>query len=316
MLGYLPPTDPSATEHIVVGAHYDHLGLGQLGSRERGASGRVHNGADDNASGVAGMIELARMFQQVEYRPRGILFAAFAGEELGLKGSYHYTGQATRRLTDAVAMINLDMIGRLRHGRLFVGGAQLAPELADALERFAREEQLTFSTRFPADAASDHASFLRAGIPALFFFTGLHGDYHKPTDDVQFLNFEGMERVLRLSFSMSNYLLRTRERPLLTLRPGEMITRRAAQRAYFGVGVDASFRGDGVRFSYIADDGPAARAGLQPGDVLLEMNGRAVMSGARAGALVNERRPGEMIRVKIRRDDRILEVQIQLTPWP
>ncbi len=316
VVGFLPPSPSGSSEHLIIGAHYDHLGLGQQGSRERGASGQVHNGADDNASGVAGVMELARMFSSVTYRPRGIVFAAFAGEELGLRGSYHYTGTGTRNLEDVVAMINLDMIGRLRHQRLFVGGVDLAPGLRDTLTRFAEQQELTLSSRFAAEAASDHASFIRAGVPALFFFTGLHGDYHKPTDDPQFINFEGMENVIEVGFNMSNFLLRAQDRPVLAGQNREIVSRRAAQRAYFGVGVDNTFQGDGVRFSYIAEDSPAARAGLRAGDVLLELDGRSVRSGGRAGALIQQRRPGEMVSAKVRRDDRILEFKIHLTQWP
>ena len=150
------------------------------------------------------------MFAAKENRPRGILFAAFAGEELGLRGSYHYTGNASFHLEDVVAMVNLDMIGRLRHKRLFIGGAELVPSLQKTLHDLTAEEQLTYSTRFSAEAASDHASFIRAGVPALFFFTGLHGDYHKPTDDMQFVNFDGMEQVLRVSYNLSDRIFSTR----------------------------------------------------------------------------------------------------------
>ena len=319
VLAYLPPTSGSSREHIVVGAHYDHLGLGQTGSRDRRSSGKIHNGADDNASGVAGVIELARAFSGVEDRPRGIMFAAFAGEELGLRGSYHYTANAARPLEDAVAMVNLDMIGRLRHSRLFVGGIELLPDLVDVVEKLSRAEGLTFSTRFSAEAASDHASFIRAGVPALFLFTGLHGDYHKPSDDPQFMNFDGMESVLRLGYNLSEYLLRTRERPELRVARGDrdIVSRRAARAAaYFGVGVDNSFEGDGVRFSYVADDGPAAQAGLKAGDVLLELDGRTVRSGERATALIKQKRPGETIHAKVRRNDQILEVKVRLSRWP
>ena len=320
VLAYLPPTTGSSREHIVIGAHYDHLGLGESGSRERQANGKIHNGADDNASGVAGVLELARVFAKLEHRPRGILFATFAGEELGLRGSYHYTGNATLRLEDATAMINLDMIGRLRHKRIFIGGAELVPSLRQALERLTGEEKLTYSTRFSAETASDHSSFIRAGVPALFFFTGLHGDYHKPTDDAQFVNFDGMEQVLRVSYNVSDYLLNASQRPVLTPRiasgDGALVSRRAAERAYFGVGVDNGFEGDGVRFSYVADGGPAAEAGLRAGDVLLELDGRAVLSRERAGAMIQQRRPGETVNAKIRRDNRILEVKIRLSRWP
>ncbi len=323
VIGYLPATLASSTagapEHIVIGAHYDHLGLGEYGSRERQANGKIHNGADDNASGVAGVLELARVFSQSDDRPRGILFAAFAGEELGLRGSRHYTESSTH-LEKVVAMVNLDMIGRLRHKRLYIGGADLVPSLIETLERYAGDEELTFSTRFSAETSSDHASFIRAGVPALFFFTGLHGDYHKPTDDSQFVNLDGVESVLRVSYNVSNHLLQTAERPVLTAGSadgdGEFRSRRAAKRAYFGVGVDNSFEGDGVRFSYIAAGGPAAEAGLQAGDVLLELDGRAVVSGERAGSLIQRRRPGETVNAKIRRKDRVLEVRIHLAQWP
>lgn len=323
VIGFLPSTASAsmddAPEHIVIGAHYDHLGLGEYGSRERQANGKIHNGADDNASGVAGMLELARVFSKNEDRPRGILFAAFAGEEMGLLGSRHYT-ETSEHLKKVVAMVNLDMIGRLRHKRLYIGGADLVPSLLETLERYAAAEGLTFSTRFSAESSSDHASFIRAGVPALFFFTGLHGDYHKPTDDYQFINLDGVEQVLRVSYNVSDYLLHTSTRPVLTTGvTGDdlgLVTRRAAKRAYFGVGIDNSFEGVGVRFSYIAAGGPAAAAGLQAGDVLLELDGRAVVSGDRAGSLIKERRPGETVNAKIRRKDRVLEVRIHLAQWP
>jgi hypothetical protein len=322
VIGFLPSTAPASTndspEHIVIGAHYDHLGLGEYGSRERQANGKIHNGADDNASGVAGMLELARVFSVSEDRPRGILFAAFAGEEMGLLGSRHYT-ESSEHLRKVVSMINLDMIGRLRHKRLYIGGAELVPSLLETLERYVGAEGLTLSTRFSAESSSDHASFIRSGVPALFFFTGLHGDYHKPTDDPQFVNLDGVEQVLRVSYNVSNYLLRSSTRPVLNTMAGDdggLVSRRAAKRAYFGVGIDNSFDGDGVRFSYIAAGGPAAAAGLQAGDVLLELDGRAVVSGARAGSLIQQRRPGETVNAKILRKDRVLEVRIQLTQWP
>ena len=320
VLAYLPPTTGNSREHIVIGAHYDHLGLGGSGSRERQANGKIHNGADDNASGVAGLLELARTLSEIEDRPRGILFAAFAGEELGLRGSSYYTDNATLRLEDAVAMINLDMIGRLRHKRLFIGGTEIVPSLLETLDRITDDEELTYSTRFSAETSSDHASFIRAGVPALFFFTGLHGDYHKPTDDLQFVNFEGIEQVLEVSYNLTDHLLRAPKRPMLTPRRAsgdrELVSRRAAERAYFGVGVDNSFQGEGARFSYVADGGPAAEAGLQAGDVLLELDGRTVVSGERAGVMIQQRRPGETINAKIRRNDRILEVKIRLSQWP
>ena len=318
VLGYLPASGAGSRrrEHIVIGAHYDHLGLGESGSRDQRSRGLVHNGADDNASGVAGVLELARVFSLEANRPRGILFAAFAGEELGLKGSYYYTNHPALPLKDAVAMINLDMIGRLRHNLLYLGGIDRLPQLQGWIERRLEEEGLALSGRFTADEASDHAPFIRAGVPSLFFFTGLHGDYHKPTDDLQFINVEGMERVLRASYRVSSDLLNGQERPsLVAVEPGVEPFRKTAA-AYFGIGVDTRFDGEGVRFAYVAIDGPAALAGLEAGDVLLELDGRAIGSSDRASSIIMQRRPGETVNAKIRRKDRILEVKVRLSSWP
>jgi hypothetical protein len=323
VLGFLPPTGtagsgglrPRTPQHVVIGAHYDHLGLGEKGSRDRRSRGLVHNGADDNASGVAGVLELARIFSLESDRPRGILFAAFAGEELGLKGSYHYTNHPALPLDYAVAMINLDMIGRLRHDLLYLGGIDRLPQLQRWIEGRLKEEGLALSGRFTADEASDHAPFIRAGVPSLFFFTGLHGDYHKPTDDFQFINVEGMERVLRASYRVSSDLLHGGDRPSLVAvaRDTEPYRKRAA---YFGIGVDPSFDGEGVRFAYVARDGPADRAGLEAGDVLLAIDGRAIGSSDRATSIIQQRRPGETVSAKVRRKDQILEVKVRLSNWP
>ncbi len=327
VLGYLPPSGvvrnvplSDAGEHIIIGAHYDHVGLGENGSRDGRARGMIHNGADDNSSGVAGMLELARVFSSSSMRPRGILFAAFAGEELGLRGSRYYAKSSTLPVGNAVAMVNLDMIGRLRHDRLYLGGIELLPNLAPAVEGMAKAKGLTFTSRFSAEGGSDHVPFIRMGVPALFFFTGLHGDYHKPTDDLQFINFDGMTRVLELGYEVSDYLLRTDARPTLSLeRTFARGSRREIvpqEQAYFGIGLDGSFDGSGVRFSYIAIDGPAAVAGLKVGDVLLALNGRTISSRERASILIRQHRPGEMVEAKVRRQGQILQIKVRLSKWP
>jgi hypothetical protein len=320
VLGFLPPEGRNASpalarsdEHLVIGAHYDHLGLGEKGSRDKRSKGSIHNGADDNASGVAGMLELARLFALVEDRPRGILFAAFAGEELGLKGSYYYTSHASYPLDDAVAMINLDMIGRLRHDRLYLSGTELLPQLENFLAANLESEGVVLSNRFSGDLSSDHAAFSAVGIPALFFFTGLHGDYHKPSDDPQFINFEGMERVLRITYNVSDFLLRAETpRVRASAAPGE----RSIDAPYLGIGIDTSFAGEGVRFAYVAADGPAAKAGLEAGDVLLEIDGRSIRSSEKAAGILKQHRPGETVHAKVRRKGRILDVRLQLASWP
>jgi membrane-associated protease RseP (regulator of RpoE activity) len=179
-----------------------------------------------------------------------------------------------------------------------------------------KEEGLSFSGKFTDDEESDDAPFVSAGVPSLFFFTGLHGDYHKPTDDSQFINFDGMERVLRAGYWVSRDLLRSPERPMLAAVEGDAMPSPKKAAAYFGIGVDPSFEGEGVRFAYVARDGPAAQAGLVAGDVLLEIDGRAIGSSDRASSIIQQRRPGETVSAKIRRKDQILEVKVRLTNWP
>ena len=157
------------------------------------------------------------------------------------------------------------------------------------------------------------AAFAAAGIPAIFFFTGLHGDYHKPTDDAQFINFEGMERVLRIAYNVSDSLLRAEaSRP----RASGTVRERPVNAPYLGIGIDTSFSGEGIRFAYVADGGPAARAGLEAGDVLLEIDGRAIRSSERAAGILHQHRPGETVNARVRRNGRIIDVKVQLASWP
>ena len=179
---------------------------------------------------------------------------------------------------------------------------------------------MTYSGRFSAAGASDHASFIRAGVPALFLFTGLHGDYHKPTDDPQFVNYEGVERVLRFSYNVSDFLLRTEERPVLSVsRGGDIVSRRraAGEAAYFGVGVDNNFTGEGVRFSYVAGwrAGRARRAARRA----MCCSSSTVASCRRAGGLLHFSGKKGRERPSTRKSGAttsILEVKVQLSRWP
>ncbi len=178
--GYLPG---KTAEHIVIGAHYDHIGLGDQFSMAPGMAGTVHPGADDNASGVAGLLELARWFGGRPRLQRGILFVAFAGEELGLLGSSYYIRRPLVPLENAIAMINMDMIGRVRDRRIYVGGVATGSTFRDILESRRRHSNLVLDFSETAGyGSSDHTSFTARQVPVLFFFSGLHGDYHRPSD--------------------------------------------------------------------------------------------------------------------------------------
>ena len=188
--GYL---DNGALYTIVIGAHYDHLGLGHdRNSLDANPEGKIHNGADDNASGTAGVIELARYFAENDVKEQhNFLFLCFSGEELGLVGSKRYTEFPTIDLSKVSFMINMDMIGRLNEEkRIMVGGVVTAPEFVPLLESL-KSDAFSMSFDSAGVGPSDHTSFYLKNIPVLFFFTGQHGDYHKPSDDVEKINFSG-----------------------------------------------------------------------------------------------------------------------------
>src|ERR1022692_3142737 len=194
---YLPgETD----EYLIVGAHYDHLGLGGQFSLAPSLTGTVHPGADDNASGTSAVIELARHFSALPKPKRGILFMTFAGEELGLLGSGYYANHPELPLDKAVAMINMDMIGRVRDGKLFVGGAGTGTTLRsdlDALTPHFPQLHVAYSDN-SGYGSSDHTSFTAKQVPVLFFFSGLHTDYHKPSDTWDKINTSSAIEVVRL----------------------------------------------------------------------------------------------------------------------
>jgi Zn-dependent M28 family amino/carboxypeptidase len=215
VIAVLPGADPRLREEvIVVGAHYDHLGLGGHGSRDSAAEGRIHYGADDNASGTAVLMALAAgMSRLAEKPPRTILFAAFAGEELGLYGSRHFVAHPPVPLSAVKTMINLDMVGRMRDNQVTVSGAGSAKELQALIEETARSVGITARISPRNTGGSDHTPFRQIGIPALHFHTGLHEDYHRPTDVWEKLNVEGMVKITALVAEIVNKLARAEEPP-------------------------------------------------------------------------------------------------------
>lgn len=196
VIGILPGSDAHAKgEHIIIGAHYDHIGLGRFGTPDASAEGRIHYGADDNASGTAVLLWLAEeLVRQPRRLPVSIAFVAFTGEELGLYGSQQYVTRPPLPLPSAKAMINLDMVGRLRNNRLMVAGADTAREFREILSQAEFDLSLEVS---PGVGRSDHVSFYNRNVPTLHLYTGGHEDYHRPTDTWEKLNVEGMEKVGR-----------------------------------------------------------------------------------------------------------------------
>ena len=227
VVGYLPgETD----EYLIIGAHYDHLGLGGQFSLAPSLAGTVHPGADDNASGTAGVIELAQHFSALPKPKRGILFMTFAGEELGLLGSGYYANHPELPLDKAVTMINMDMIGRVRDGKLYVGGAGTGTTLRKDLD--ARHAPFSALHVDYSDnsgyGSSDHTSFTAKQVPVLFFFSGLHGDYHKPSDTWDKIDANAAVEVLQLVADVADRIDAEAAPPAVRSRRGERESRTPA----------------------------------------------------------------------------------------
>jgi aminopeptidase YwaD len=306
VVGILAGADPSLKkENIVIGAHYDHLGLGHYGARERAAEGRTHPGADDNASGTAVLLDLARRLSRPPVKSgRAFVFVAFSGEELGLYGSRHFVAHSPV-LSATKAMINLDMVGRLRDNRVTVFGARSGSSFADILSEVARELELEL-VQSDNVGRSDHMSFYNRKIPVLHFFTGSHADYHRPSDTWDKLNIEGMARVSDLVLLSALRLADTKETPafvsLPARRPGaENQAERLASTAYLGSIPDYDANTDGVRLAGVTDGSPAARAGLKEGDIIVELADKKIQSIEDLTAALGVQKPGDEVPIVVLR---------------
>ena len=305
VVGVLPG---DSKEVVVIGAHYDHLGLGDDSSLAEQHLGQIHNGADDNASGVAALLVLARDFSGA--RPgRTLAFAAFAAEELGLLGSRHYVQHPPQPLEQTVAMVNLDMIGR-SDGDVLIGGVGTAEEFRDLLHEVEVKSPLTFKYASTPRGSSDHLPFASAGVPVLFFFTGLHPDYHKPSDDWEKIDLvrtwqvveavrQTVERLTRLE-SRPRYVDLRRGRPPLDDRP------------WLGIAPDMSWTLGGVQIAQVLSWSPAHYAGMQENDVLVEFGGREVRNLRDLRNLLRSRKPGDQVRILVLRRGQLVELTARL----
>lgn len=304
VLGYI---DNQAENTVIIGAHYDHLGMGGEGSLYRGEAA-IHNGADDNASGVAILLHLAGKLKDIENgNGNNYLFTTFSGEELGLLGSNYFVKNPTIPLAGVNYMINLDMVGRLREDQtLSVSGTGTSPIWNQVLNAVNPEFKLVLKES--GVGPSDHTSFYLQDIPALHFFTGQHEDYHKPSDDADKLNYEGMEKI-------SGYIIAILEEldnnPKLafrrTMNESEEVPR---FKVALGVIPDYLFDGKGMRIDGISEDKPAKKAGLQKGDVVVQLGDSTVvdmMGYMRALSAFNE---GDTTRVIVNRAGKAIEAKI------
>ena len=302
VIGILPGRDARLRdETLVIGAHYDHLGRGGEGSLAPDALGAVHHGADDNASGVAAVLGLARAFAAAGGAPRTLVFVAFAGEEMGLLGSTHYVRKPARPMDRTVLMVNLDMVGRLRDRTLYAGGLDSGSGLREAVS--AQAGGLTLALRGDPFGRSDHTAFYSAGRPVLFLFTGAHADYHRPGDTWDKINGPGLAEVTAFAARVVEAVGSMPAPPAYVRVAAPPSSVRGGYGPFFGVVPEFGEReGGGVRVGDVRAGSPAESAGVRAGDVIVTFAGMTVGTLQDFSFALRSRRPGDRVDVVVRRD--------------
>jgi hypothetical protein len=274
VIGVLEGSDPILKkENIIIGAHYDHLGRGGEGSLAP-QPGEIHHGADDNASGTAGLIELARFFAaQKPKLKRTLVFIAFSGEEEGLLGSNYYVNHPLAPLTNTVGMINMDMIGRMKDRKLIIGGVGTAKEWRGMIEP---EKSFELTLNEDGLGPSDHSSFYLKQVPVLFFWTGTHNDYHKPSDTWDKINYNDEAKILSFVARIIRDIDSADKRLTYTTAKSDPAPRSAGFRVYLGTIPNYADTNDGLLIDGVRENSPAAKAGLKAGDRIVKIENRDV----------------------------------------
>ncbi len=312
ILGYLPgKTD----EYVILGAHYDHLGFGNSSSLAPSQIGKIHPGADDNASGTAGVLELARLLAPQKGKlERGIMFQSYAGEEIGLLGSADWVKEPTRPLDRAVAMINMDMIGRPKNGKIYVGGVGTGSTFRPLVEKAAKDQGLTAEISKGGYAASDHTSFLPKSIPVLFVFSGLHSDYHKPSDTWEKIDGEAAAKVVNMVEEITTGLDEAAERPKFA--KVEMETAPGGGGGgygpWFGSVPDFGEIPNGVKFADVTPGSPAAKAGFKAGDILVQFGETPIKNLYDFTYALRKHKVGDEVEVTVLRDGKPVKEKVTL----
>jgi hypothetical protein len=303
--------DNGAPNTIILGAHYDHLGNGEdKNSLYVGSTPMIHNGADDNASGTAALITLAKIIKNKGNKKYNYLFAAFSGEELGLYGSKYFVEHCPINLNNINYMINMDMVGRLNdstHG-LTLGGFGTSPIWGNIINT--NDPYFKIKIDSAGSGPSDHTSFYRKDIPVLFFFTGTHSDYHKPSDDAEKINFEGEVKIIRYIESLIDKTVELDKISFLKTREAASMGK-SSFKVTMGIMPDYTFSGNGVLVDGVSDNRPAQKAGIKTGDVIIQLGDFVVSDVQTYMQALNKHTKGETINVKIIRGKE--EMNLKLT---
>lgn len=312
VIAVLPGSGSLANEYVVVGAHYDHVGMGGQGSLAPGTVA-VHNGADDNASGTVALLEIAHQLSQpTSQNRRTVLFMAFSAEESGLLGSEYYVRNPRWPLEQTVAMINLDMVGRLHNDELTVYGTGTATEFKGQIDRWNEKYRFNVVKVPQGRGASDHASFYDVHIPVYHFFTGLHNDYHRPSDDVDRINVPGIVRISSMVSDIVREIAESPARPQLLEIQGSASPRsQSGTRPRLGVRLDRSPEAEAAIMSVI-EGSPAAAAGLQAGDTVVQFNGAPIRNVGELQNAIRNAQSGASVEISFRRENVMHTATIKL----
>lgn len=295
--------DPSLKEELIIlGAHFDHLGYGGSSSLDREATGQIHNGADDNASGSAGLLELAqKIAAEKDQVKRSYLFLAFSAEEMGLLGSSAYVKDKVTPMDQAVLMINMDMIGRMKENQLILYGLGTSPGWEKLVDDLNAESDFGFELKKNKDGTgpSDHSTFYQAEMPVLALFTGIHSDYHKPSDDADKINVDDEARIVKFAYAFAKNVDELTERPQFTkVESTERRQSRGAFRVYVGTIPDyAETDVEGLKLSGVSSGSPAEKIGLQAGDVIIKFGPREVKNIYDYTYALQDFKPGDEIEI-------------------
>lgn len=312
VIGVLEGEGPLADETIIIGAHYDHLGRGGSGSLLPGSQ-EVHNGADDNASGTTALLELARRFGSREQKlPRRLVFIAFTAEERGLIGSEHYVKEPIFPLEKTIAMFNMDMVGRLKDDRLTIFGTGTAPRWSGLVEKLAEQQGFKLSMKPDGYGPSDQSSFYGKEIPVLHFFTGTHSDYHRPSDDWDKINFEGMTRVTDMIEAIVTETALEADRPQYVKVERKTTAPRGGSRPYFGSIPDFGTESEGYSISGVSAGSPADRGGLRGGDSIVQLGDQKIESLDDFDLALRRLSPGDEVEVVVLRDGQRVNLKVTL----
>ena len=314
VVGLLPGSGRLEDQTVVIGAHYDHLGRGGFGAMDAPEStGVVHNGADDNASGTVALLEIARRLRaEPAGSQRAVLFVAFSGEELGLLGSTYYVKHPVRPLASTYAMLNLDMVGRLGDRKLAVFGIETAKEFSALLDSVTAGEQMPVAGTGDGYGSSDHEAFYTQNIPVLHFFSGMHGDYHRSSDDWQKIDLAGLVRIAEVTATLARRLA-TRAAPLTYVKvEARRPVTGGGYGAYLGTVPDMTESPGGVLLSGVRSGSPAEEAGLKAGDIVIQLGDHAIKDLYDLTDALNAYRPGDTVALVYLRGGERLETRTTL----